>query len=46
MSPFYGRVIPGPGLGGAPLQSIGIAVCGAAVVEVPSLGEWEDTGLT
>ena len=46
MSPFYRKVVPVLGLGGAPLLSIRIAVCGAAVVESPILGEWEYTGLT
>ena len=37
---------PGLALGSAPLQSLGIMFCGAAVVEVPKTGKWEDTGLT
>ena len=33
-------------LGVAPLQSLGVVVCGAAVVNGVGNGEWEDTGLT
>ena len=33
-------------LGVAPFQSLGVVVCGAAVVNGVGNGEWEDTGLT